>query len=125
MSSWMLVTLGGGLGSLARYLTSSWVHLQVSPSVFPWGTFTVNVLGCAIGGVVAVWADQGQWLTPAGRLFLFTGILGGFTTFSAFGLETLQLLRSGETGLAFVYASGSVLVGVAAMAVTATLTRQM
>jgi CrcB protein len=122
---WALVAAGGAMGSLGRYLMAGWVNLHAPSGVFPWGTFVVNVLGCAVGGVIAVWSDQGQWLSPTARLFLFTGILGGFTTFSAFGLETLQLLRSGETSCALLYASGSVLAGVAAMALTSTLARQV
>lgn len=117
----LLVLAGGSLGSGLRYLVATLVSAQANGAAFPWGTFAVNVLGCAVGGAVAAWSDQAGWLTPDGRLFLFTGILGGFTTFSAFGLETLNLLRSGQTAVALLYVSLSVVLGVAAMALVYTL----
>jgi fluoride exporter len=117
----LLVVAGGSLGSGLRYLLSTWVGVQALATPFPWGTFVVNVLGCAVGGAVAAWSDQAGWLTPEWRLFLFTGILGGFTTFSAFGLETLNLMRSGQAAVALLYVSLSVVLGVAAMASVYTL----
>jgi fluoride exporter len=110
---WIFV--GGGLGSACRYLLATWVMTQLSNPGFPWGTFTVNVLGCAVGGAVAALAEKTLWLTPDLRLFLFTGILGGFTTFSAFGLETLNLIKSGQTFTALAYVLASVVLGVLAM----------
>ena len=117
MNGMILVTLGGAFGSLCRYLLSSWVVAQTAGASFPWGTFAVNVLGCAVGGAVTAGAQYTEWLTPQWRLFLFTGILGGFTTFSAFSLETLNLLKSGQTALAFAYVLSSEAIGVAVMAI--------
>ena len=76
----------------------------------------MNVLGCLVAGVLAALAERHHLLSPDVRLFLFTGILGGFTTFSAFGLETVHLLKRGEVGVAAAYAALSVAVGVAALA---------
>jgi CrcB protein len=87
------VFLGGGIGSVGRFLLSGVVQRSTG-GVFPWGTMSVNVLGaCAIG---AVWAAAGRYeLLPGARAFIFVGIFGGFTTFSAFSLETFGLFREG------------------------------
>ena len=115
MNSLLLVGLGGGLGAMARYLLGS-VALQLSPdSRFPYGTFVVNVVGCLAIGVLAGMAGKHDWLSPQVRLFLMTGLLGGFTTFSAFGLETVELLRRGEWSIALAYVGGSVAVAIAAV----------
>jgi CrcB protein len=102
--SLLLVALGGALGSVARYLVS----LALGGGAFPWGTLAVNVLGSAAIGAAAGLGVQG----PA-RLFLVTGLLGGFTTFSAFSLETGTLFARSPL-LAGVYVLGSVGLGLAA-----------
>jgi fluoride exporter len=115
MKALILVAVGGGLGSMARYLVSGWVlHRSVSWQ-FPLGTFAVNVLGCLGVGVLGGLVVKHDWLSPELRLFLFTGIAGGFTTFSAFGLETFHLLRKGEIGVAGAYVMLSVVVGMLAL----------
>lgn len=91
-----LVALGGAMGSVARYRLSTWVMHHTADWRFPLGTFVVNVLGCALVGLLAGWALRDEGLTPEWRLLLFTGVMGGFTTFSAFGLETFALLRRGD-----------------------------
>ena len=112
MSAYLWVGLGGFIGSVARYAVS--VGLGAAPADrFPWATFAVNCLGCLLIGLL-VGASKASLSEPV-RLFLITGILGGFTTFSAFGLESLTLLRRGETSLALLYILGSVLVGGAAV----------
>lgn len=109
----LLVGLGGCLGSMARYSLGAWVlHLGVQGR-FPLGTFLVNVLGCWVVGMLAGAGVRYQWFGADVRLFLFTGLLGGFTTFSAFGLETLHLLRDGDVGVALLYVGGSVVLGIA------------
>lgn len=97
----LLVGGGGFLGSIARYLLSTAVSSETSGrTTFPAGTLAVNLLGCfAIGALAALGARTGAWTEPA-RLFLFTGVLGGFTTFSAFGYETFALAREGRWGYA-------------------------
>jgi CrcB protein len=111
----LLVAVGGALGSLARFGLSAWVIKQVNPIHFPWGTFTVNVLGCFLAGIFLLTAEKIPVLNQEARLFLVTGILGGFTTFSAFGIETLGLLRRGEVLIALSYACLSVIAGLIAM----------
>ncbi len=113
MKQVLLVALGGGLGAVARYKLGGFILHRSSDWLFPLGTFLVNVLGCLIAGVLAGLVERQEWFSTDGRLFLFTGVLGGFTTFSAFGLETVYLLRRGETAIALLYAVTSVLFGLA------------
>jgi CrcB protein len=90
------VGLGGFLGSVLRYLVSGWAQSATGSVSFPFGTFAVNAIGCfAIGGLSYL-ADARGMLGPEARLFLIVGVLGGFTTFSAFGNETMNLLRDGQ-----------------------------
>ena len=96
MKAILLVAFGGALGSVARFKLSGYVLQHTIDWRFPAGTFTVNVVGCLIAGVLAGMAEKHDFFTADTRLLLFTGILGGFTTFSAFGLETLFLLKRGE-----------------------------
>ncbi|MER3420274.1 MAG: fluoride efflux transporter CrcB [Chloroflexota bacterium] len=95
----VLVLLGGGLGSLARYLTGLWLADRLG-AAFPWGTLAVNVLGSFLIGLIATLADERGGIGPQARLLLVTGVLGGFTTFSAFSLETWRLLEQNEVGRA-------------------------
>lgn len=115
MQSILLVGLGGFIGSIARYLLGGWVLQMTAQDRFPAGTFMVNVLGCLVIGLLAGVFERHPAFGPDLRLFLFTGLLGGFTTFSAFGLETLYLLRRGDTGMAVLYVLGSVTLGLAAV----------
>lgn len=89
------VATGSALGGLLRYASSVSVQRWVG-SDFPWGTFFVNVIGCGLMGFLAAWSvERGAW-SPQARLFATTGLLGGFTTFSAFSHETLRLVESGD-----------------------------
>ena len=109
-----LVGLGGAVGSIARYLLATWTMQAATPQKFPLGTFAVNLLGCLAAGLLAGWAERHPGvLSPELRLLLMVGVLGGFTTFSAFGLETVQLLRRGDWLVAGGYVCGSVLLGLA------------
>ena len=96
MKSILFVALGGALGSVARFKLSGWVLDHAANWRFPLGTFVVNVLGCLVIGILAGLAVKDGVFSTEARVFLFTGIVGGFTTFSAFELETFQLLRRGE-----------------------------
>ena len=100
---------------MARYLLGSWVFQHTLASKFPWNTFAVNVLGCLLMGVLSGAMERLDWFTPQLRLLLLAGLLGGFTTFSAFGLETLHLLRRGEVLIAATYALSSVAICVTAI----------
>lgn len=110
MANILTVGLGGFAGAVARYLLGGWVLYHTLSAKFPWSTFAVNILGCLAIGVLSGLAERLDWFTPSMRLLLLTGLLGGFTTFSAFGLETVHLLRRGELGIAVSYALASVLV---------------
>jgi CrcB protein len=88
-----LVGGGGFLGSVARYYLSGAVLHATGAARFPWGTLAVNTLGCLVIGVLAGLAEHLHLFTPAVRLLLFTGFLGGFTTYSAFAYETHFLVR--------------------------------
>jgi CrcB protein len=93
--SLLFVLAGGALGSGARYLVATWMADRFG-AVFPWGTLTVNVAGSFLIGVIATMADEVGSIGPNGRIFLVVGVLGGFTTFSSFSLETLRLADQSE-----------------------------
>ncbi len=111
MSLWLWVGLGGALGACARFGVAQLLGPQtIQYSVFPWATFAVNALGaCAIGAAIGGFGHT-AWFNEFGRAFLVTGLLGGFTTFSAFSLEVVQLAQAGHTAIALGYALLSVLV---------------
>ena len=111
----LLVAAGGAIGSVARWRVSGWVLHQAVDWRFPIGTFVVNVLGCLIVGVLAGLAIKEDFFSTDQRLLLFTGVMGGFTTFSAFGLETFYLLRRGEYLIAGSNMVLSMVVGMAAL----------
>jgi len=108
----LTIGLGSFLGGISRYLISVFIQNRVLSS-FPFGTLSVNVAGCLLIGIVFGLADRGN-LTQEWRLFLATGILGGFTTFSAFSNETVGMLRDGQFGYASAYVAGSVILGLLA-----------
>lgn len=114
MKSVLLVALGGAIGSVARFKLSGWVLHQTPNWRFPAATFAVNIIGCLIAGLLAGMAVKQDVFTPEARVFLFTGLLGGFTTFSAFGLETLLLLKRGEAGAALANVLLSIAIGLLA-----------
>jgi CrcB protein len=102
LPTWLLVGLGGALGSISRYYASS-LLLNLTGKHFPYGTLFVNVAGCFLMGLLAIFLDsQFKEHLSELRLFAAVGILGGFTTFSAFSLESLQLWQSSHYGIAFI-----------------------
>ena len=111
----LLVALGGAIGSVARFRMSGYILQHTIDWKFPAGTFAVNVLGCLIAGVLAGLAEKHDFFTADVRLLLFTGVLGGFTTFSAFGLETMYLLRRGDIAIAGANIALSVAAGLIAL----------
>lgn len=113
--NYLLVGVGGALGSIARYALDGLI-LRLASSYFPSGTFVVNVAGCLAFGVIIGLADGRVLpLPPAGRQFMLIGLLGGFTTFSTFTFETFQLIRGGEYARGLLNAGGQVVVGYGAM----------
>lgn len=115
MMAWLLVALGGGLGACARFALSGWIMPYTMQQKFPWPTFSINVLGCLIAGALFALGEKHNLMSANLRLFLFTGILGGFTTFSAFGIETFFLLRRGDYLIASAYVVCSVAIGLIAL----------
>ena len=111
----MLVGFGGFIGSVLRYLVSGWMHNIFKTDSFPVGTAVVNITGCLVIGLLGGWAEHLQTFNPHTRLFLFLGLLGGFTTFSTFGYETMALLRDEELFLAFVNVGMHLLLGFGAV----------
>lgn len=113
MFNFLLVAAGGALGAGARHLVSG-VFLRQFGGAWPWGTLVINVAGSLLLGLlVGVLAFRGGEGQAQLRLLLGTGVLGGFTTFSAFSLETVELIERGRAGSALIYALGSVALGVA------------
>jgi CrcB protein len=111
----MLVAIGGMLGAVARYLATLWLYRVVDTS-FPFGTLLVNVVGCFLIGALMFSALEGRLnVPPEARLFLVTGVLGGFTTFSSFGYETVALARDGQTAWAMMNVGANVVLGLAAV----------
>jgi len=109
----LLVGAGGFLGSVLRYVAGGAVQAAARHVPFPWGTLAVNAAGCLLIGLLGGLAETRHVLGPEQRLFLITGFLGGFTTFSAYGFETYYLVRVGEPGLAAANALGQVALGLA------------
>ena len=116
MKSYLLVFLGAGIGGALRHGVNVGCA-RACGTAFPWGTLTVNILGSFIMGALAGWlafkAGEG-WSQPL-RLFLTTGILGGFTTFSAFSLDAVLIWERGQNGLAATYVAASVLLSIAGL----------
>jgi fluoride exporter len=107
----LLVGLGGFVGSISRYLLGGFVQ-QLSQSVdFPYGTLTVNLIGCFVIGFLSQLAESRGVFTPETRLLVFIGVLGGFTTFSSFGNETLNLFRDGQAWMALGNIGANVILG--------------
>ena len=123
-NAYLYAMLGSALGGGARLYLSTLVARGLGTS-FPWGTLAVNVLGCFAIGWLVTWAGLRGGLSPSARLFLVSGLLGGFTTFSSFGMETWQLVEDGQVGTAALNAVGSVTAGLAAVATGVWLARQL
>lgn len=117
MNHSLLVALGGALGSFARFQLSSYVLRATNDSPMWLGTFTVNVVGCFVVGLISGLAVKQEWFSAEVRLFLLTGLAGGFTTFSALSLESFKLLRGPTWPTALLYVGLSFVVGVALLAV--------
>jgi CrcB protein len=114
MPKYFAVMLGAALGGAARYTVASMITARLA-SRFPWGTFVVNMTGCFLIGLISTFLIERVASPLTWGLFLVTGILGGYTTFSAFGWETVQLSRQGEHILALANLVGSAVAGYAAV----------
>jgi CrcB protein len=113
MGTVLAVGVGGGLGALARYYIAGWV--QPAGAAFNWGIFVVNVTGGLLMGMIVEASALKLNLSPELRSFLTVGILGGYTTFSTFSLDSALLLQKGQYGLAAAYVTGSVILSILAL----------
>ena len=114
MNHILAVGIGGCLGSLARYWLSGVAQRQFQGE-FPFGTLAVNVLGCLVLGYVMGLVEFRQFFGPTARLFLTVGLMGGFTTFSAFGYETFALLRDSQWWFAMANVAANTITGIVAV----------
>ncbi len=122
---WMRIiglAAAGAVGALCRHALSSWVQRH-SGTVFPWGTFAVNMLGCLAFGLIWGLAEQRHLIGPGARAVLLTGFMGAFTTFSSFAYENAQLLRHEHWGLLLANLALQNLIGVALVLAGLHLTR--
>jgi len=110
----LIIGLGGFIGTIARYGVSILAY-RYAGATFPFGTLTVNLVGCFLIGIVYSLIQERDLLSTSSRLFLTVGVFGGFTTFSSFGNETLLLMRAGNPLLGLLYVLVSVLLGVLAV----------
>ena len=109
----LIIGIGGFIGTIARYLSQQFIY-KFYPATFPIGTLFVNLLGCLLIGIFFALSEKGNLLSPEWRMFLTTGFCGGFTTFSTFSYESVQLLNDGEYTYVIVFAVASVVIGILA-----------
>jgi len=114
VKSLMIAGMGGFIGTVFRFAISRYIQIN-TPTVFPWGTFIVNILGSLLIGLIFGLTEKGNWLSPEFRIFLTVGICGGFTTFSALTDDAFLLLQSREWLRFIVYASLSFTLGLVAV----------
>ena len=115
MINFLLIGAGGFIGSVLRYLVSGSVQTLSQSIAFPYGTLAVNVLGCLCIGFLSELFAARSFISTDTQAFLVVGILGGFTTFSAFGYETMNLIREGDAALALMNVGAQVLAGLGAV----------
>jgi len=108
-----IVGVGGAIGSIMRYLLTDSVEAKFLPNYFPFGTLVVNVTGCFAIGLIYALSDKFN-IGPEWRGFLATGICGGYTTFSAFSYQSIQLIRDGHSAQMLLYISASLILGMLA-----------
>lgn len=107
----LLIGTGSFAGGVLRYLTGIYMQ-RITQSMFPYGTLTVNIIGCLLIGLFFGFAEKGNLLSPEWRLFLTTGLCGGFTTFSSFSLDALNLMNDRGIYTALAYIGISIFVGI-------------
>src|ERR1043165_3469523 len=110
VKAFLFVGIGGAAGSMARYGVSLLVSRVVS-SPFPWATFLINVVGCLLIGLLFGLSGRSLWLQAGGMLLLASGFCGGFTTFSTFALENINLLQKGQSMVGLLYTAASLVIG--------------
>ena len=125
MGKLLLAGIGGFIGSTLRYAATGYVQQLGRGIVFPSGTLAVNLIGCFIIGFLSQLAESRGLFTAESRTFVFVGILGGFTTFSAFGNETMNLWRDGQSTLALANVAAHLLLGLGAVWISRALAYQI
>lgn len=111
MKTILYVGLGGAIGSIFRYLTGVFVNKYYHP-IFPLATFITNIIGCFLIGILMSWLEKNNAINGPLKWLLITGFCGGYTTFSTFALENIQLMQSQQTLWAICYSLGSILLGI-------------
>jgi len=124
MTKVLAIAAGGAVGALLRYWTSIAVHSRLG-TAFPYGTLAVNILGSLLMGFLYIWLIERMAAGPALRAFLLIGVLGAFTTFSTFSMETLNLMEAGHPGKALANVLVSVIVCVTAAGLGVLAARQL
>ena len=114
MGKILWVGFGGFFGSIGRYLLSGYIQHLMKGTGFPYGTLVVNLVGCLLIGFLSQWVGARGFLSPETRLFVFMGLLGGFTTFSTFSNETMNLWQTGESVAALTNVAVHVILGLGA-----------
>jgi fluoride exporter len=115
MHNILIVGIGGFIGSILRYLISGYVQYISQSISFPYGTLSVNIIGCLFIGIISQLIELQIGISAETRLFLMVGVLGGFTTFSAFGNEALNLLQDQRVFLSLMYIGSHLLIGLSAV----------
>ena len=110
----LLIALGGGVGSILRYLTAIVINKYYT-TVFPLATLVVNIIGCLLIGIIMGLLEKNQVTDSAMKWLFVTGFCGGFTTFSTFGYENISLLQNQQSGWAFLYIAASIIIGMFAV----------
>lgn len=125
MENCIFVGVGGFIGSVLRYLLTGWVYRFFNYPIFPFGVMVVNIIGCFAIGFLSGLAETREVFSPEVRIFLFLGVLGGFTTFSSFGYDTFNLLRDGAFLMALINVMVQVVVGLLGVWMGYVLSRTM
>jgi CrcB protein len=118
----LIVGIGGAFGSICRYLVQVYIG-RWTTLAFPFGTLVANLTGCFLIGILFGLGSKYAWMTIEWRLFLITGICGGYTTFSSYSLDSITLLRQGHYTYFFAYVLGSIIVGLLATVAGALVVR--
>ena len=114
MKDVLIIALGGGIGSVMRYLGAQFISKNY-PSHIPMGTLLINITGCLLIGLLIGLSDRQQWLNNEWKLLLITGFCGGYTTFSTFAAENINLIQNQQIGYAILYTVLSVALGLLAV----------